>query len=537
MRTKDNRRDAIHWGSLVSGVVWLTVFSLFAGKFVPALRSNRTPTDGWEKVPCLIQSAEVERRGVEDFAFTAEYAYFWNGLARRSSALDLPGQTEHRFWHLEERLPLLEKYAPGSQHVCLVDPGNGGAAALPVESPLGDGGDDASGWGFAVGFGAFVLLAVLAGVWQIAGAFPQMRRLDGGRVRKAAPAVCLALFGMPFAMVGAESLREGLAKRALYGGEMAAVRGKVLYSGVAVHSGRKTSYSASIGYEYVFRGKKYEGDRVGGLEGGFYSTTTSRPYRRIADSVKPGDAVKVWVLVSDPRRSCLRRETVPAVGVVDFVGAFLFLGVGLGCCGTGVLLLLAALRRGRDAAEGPPGQRVLRRLHTEVISLGLFAFFWNALAWSIAPLMLRNLWADRDPLLFVAAGFPLIGVGVAVGFGVALWRDLRAPKLSMALLSTGDSRRPALDWRLEDPSAVRSLAIRLEGLGNGYKGRTYTAVSVPVGKHAAPVPESWRESVSFPPNPGNVVKWRIVATGESGEGRRAFRVAFGVPEDVGPGAG
>ena len=535
MKLKSNRRDAIHWGSLVSGVLWLTLFSLFAGKFVPALFSDRASTADWEKVPCRIESANVERRALDDFAFTAEYSFYWNGRTRHSSELGTPGEKEHRFWHLEERLPLLEKYAPGSSHVCLVDPAGDGVAVLPVESPFGGGGDDSPGWGFAVGVGSFVLLAVLFGVWQIAGAFPRMRQLDGGRVKKLAPAVCLVLFGMPFAMCGAESLHEGLAKRALYGGKMAAVRGKVLYSGVATDSGPgKTSYSACIGYEYVFQGKKYEGDRVGGLEGDSYSTTTSRPYRRIADSVKPGDPIKVWVLLSDPRRSALFLENVPGVGVVDFIGAFLFLGVGLGCCGIGVLLLLAALRRGQDAADGQPRQWVLHRSRTEVVGLGVFAVFWNALAWSIAPLVLRNLWPDRDPLLFVAAAFLLIGIGLAVGFVVVLRRDLRTPRLTMTLSLPDPAAKPQLDWQLDDPAAVRSLDIRLEGVRSTSNNRRYTAVSLPVAKHDAPVPESWRETFSFPPDPGTAEHWRLAVSLRLPFSRSPLRLKFPLPDAATP---
>lgn len=531
---KRNRRDAIHWGSIVSGVLCLTLLSVFAHIFASALLSSGTPADAWEKVSCRIVSSDVERRAVDDFAFAAEYAFFWDGRMRHSTVLDPSGDDRHRFRRLEERLPLLEKYAPGTEHVCLVEPGSRGNAVLPVESPFGDG-PSGPGWAFAVLFGAFFLLVLLLGVWQIAGAFPRMRRLWNGRPKKAAPAICMALFGLPFALIGGAMLRTALAERALDGGELVAVPGKVLYSGVAAHSGSKsTTYSARVGYEYEFQGKKYEGDRVGGL-GGEISSSNHKRWRRMADSCRPGDAVQVWVLPSDPRRSSLRLDGAPTAGAATLAGSLVFLFAGLVISVNGVVLFLRALPRRPGPAIGQPRQLVLRRSHADVVMLALFAIMWNGISFSLASLMLPDLLDDFDPMFLVAAVFPLIGIGLLVALAVALWRNFRAPKLSMILTLPGDAAgKPRLDWRLDDPSAVRSLAIRLEGIARGHKGKETAAVSLPVAKHDAPLPESWSETFAFPPDPGNVEKWRLAATLRLPSSRRPLRLSYPLPDDASP---
>ncbi len=131
------RRDGIRPGALVSGIVGLAAVNIFFVLFLFSLfasaSSSAPSTRGWAEVPCRIESSSVERRRVDDFAFTAEYSYYWNGLMHRAAALDRPGGTHHTFHRLETRLPLLEKYAHGTDHVCLVDPGNDDNAVLPVE--------------------------------------------------------------------------------------------------------------------------------------------------------------------------------------------------------------------------------------------------------------------------------------------------------------------------------------------------------------------------------------------------------------------
>ena len=45
---------------------------------------------------------------------------------------------EYRFDRLGERLPLLEKYAPGTEHTCKVDPTNEDSTYLKIVTPFID---------------------------------------------------------------------------------------------------------------------------------------------------------------------------------------------------------------------------------------------------------------------------------------------------------------------------------------------------------------------------------------------------------------
>ena len=518
-----NGRDAIHYGFLFSGCLWLViVFAIFGHVASAFFRSGTTA--GWTEVPCYIESSSVERRDVDNFAFTAEYSYYWNGLLRHSTALNRTNVTHYTFSSLADRLPLLEKYAPGTEHRCRVDPANDDTAFLRVKRP----GDDASSgvWSVGLVFAIFFLLMVLVGVWQIAEAFPKVRRFWGGRLKKAAFALCMLLFGVPFALGGIVMLfSEAQPSFKLAREDLVTVPGKVLYSGIVSHSSGRagrhsTTYSARVGYEYDFQGKKYENDCLDGFAGE-YSTSNRRSVRQLADSYRPGSAVEVWVLPSDPRRSTLR----PVGGTVKYGtlgGAILFLLVGLALSGGGVFLLLRTLREKRT---DQPGVWPLRRSRGTVLFLGAFAGFWNLLAWS-AALVFMGEPGPRDPMMMFIWSFPLIGLAMAASFAAALRRDLQAPKLTMTL-SLPDGVTPTLDWRLDDPFSVRSLSIQLEGLASAGRGESVD-VSLPVCKHAAPLSGTGRETFHF--LPADAPKWRLAATLETRTASRPFRLEYPIPE-------
>lgn len=523
------RRDAIHTGTLVSGTVWLLVVSAFAGLLVASLFHSGPTTADWPEVPCRIESSSVERRAVDNFAFTAQYAYYWNGLLRHSTALNRPNDTHFAFSSLADRLPLLEKYAPGTEHLCRVDPASDDTAYLRVKRP-GDASSSGSGIVWLV-LGLFFLLLLLPGVWQIAEAFPKTRRYLGGRLKQVAFALGMILFGVPFAVGGVGMLfTEALTSFKLAREDLVSVPGKVLYTGISSHSGdRSVTYSAVVAYEYDFQGKKYENDRLDGLSGDF-STSDRRSVRQLANSYQPGSAVEVWVLPSNPRLSAIR----PVGGTVKYGtlgGSLLFLLVGLGVSGTGIFLLTRALREKRSDQLG---EWTLRRSRENVLFLGAFAGFWNLLAWSMALVFMGEP-GPRDPMMLLVWSFPLIGLGLAISFAAALWRDLQAPKLAMTL-SLPDGATPTLDWRLDASAAVRTLDIQLEGIAPGPQyNRTVVVISLPVSKHRAPVPETWRETLHFPPvPPADVQKWRLAVTLHPAASPRPVRLHYPLPDPVYP---
>jgi beta-glucosidase-like glycosyl hydrolase len=386
-------------------------------------------------------------------------------------------------------------------------------------------GDDASSsgsWGFWLALGTFFLLLVLVGVWQIAESFPKVRRFWGGRLKQAVLALGMVLFGVPFATGGGVMLfTEALTSFKLAREDLVSVPGKVLYTGTASHSGgRSITYSPVVAYEYDFQGKKYENDSFNGPQGDF-STSDRRSVRQVARSYQPGSTVEVWVLPSNPRHSAIR--PVGATVKYGALGAsLLFLLVGLGVSGTGVFLLIHALREKRNDQLG---EWTLRRSCTNTIFLGVFAGFWNLLAWSMALVFMGEP-GPRDPMMLLVWTFPLIGLGVAAAFAVSLRRDLRAPKLAMTL-TLPDGATPTLDWRLDDPFSVRSLSIQLEGLASAGRGESVD-VSLPVCKHAAPLSGTGRETFHF--LPADAPKWRLAATLETRTASRPFRLEYPIPE-------
>ena len=528
------KRAGVRYGSLFPGVLWLGVVALFAGVlFAPVLFSSGRSGGEWVEVPCRIEASSVERRAVDEFAFTAEYAFYWNGHMHQSVWLDRAGNREHSFSSLGDRLPLLEKYAPGTQHVCLVEPGSDANAVLRVRSPF-EKSTEAGAVGWVV-LGCFFLLALLVGLWLILDAFPKARRVWDGRLVKSIPLVGLALFGVPFALGGAGMWPEALSSIRLAREELVSVPGKVLYSGISRQHTRtskgtpSTVYSVCVGYEYDFQGKKYESDSFNGPAGDF-STSDRRAVRERAAAYRPGSSVEVWVLPSNPRHSALL-PVGPTVGYGLLGGSVLFLLVGLAASGTGVFLLV---RLWRAKPTGSMGPWILRPSHANTFFLGLFAAFWNLLAWSGALVFMADP-GPWDPLMLIVWTFPLIGLGVAAAFAVSLWRDRQAPKLVLTL-SRPDGVTPVLDWRLEEPAGVRSLSILLEGFVAGSKyQRTVVVVSIPVCKHAAPVPGSWSERFRFPYDYCGAEKWRLaVRMDGGGGGRGSFRLEYGVPEAAVP---
>jgi hypothetical protein len=477
-KTAMKQKKGFEFGRMVCGcaiVVFVSVSVWFMSDalFTPSLK-------GYEVVPCRIVKSSVKMEKVNRFIFTAEFAYEHNGRTCKSNSLRKPGRGEFEFNRLASRLPLLEKYAPGTEHECRVNPENPFDAVLAVENPVEDP-DALSGNTGPIVAGMILALFLLAGVSMIASAFPSVRRLvTTPRVKKLLIPIGLVLFGCPFMTVGSIGLVQ-LVRERYEAKSYVSVPAKVLYSGMySFRSGGRhphTVYSVRVGYEYAVDGKKYEGDRLAISQ---ISSNNYDHHRHLANKYKKGDAVTAYVSPDDPRKSVLEKSSgLGDIGAMAFMGLFGVVGFAIIVAG---LWMTLSFLRGSNGAPLSFERRILKRSHANWVIPGLFTVVWNVFSWSFVLGFVGEEQVMRfDPLLFILVIFPLVGIFLIGCFIFEIVRELRAPRLVLTLSCTmwKQGSLAQVDWSLENPEEIESLEIALERTrmeGSG-KHRRLTTVS------------------------------------------------------------
>jgi hypothetical protein len=477
-KTAMKQKKGFEFGRMVCGcaiVVFVSVSVWFMSDalFTPSLK-------GYEVVPCRIVKSSVKMEKVNRFIFTAEFAYKHNGRTCKSNSLRKPGRGEFEFNRLASRLPLLEKYAPGTEHECRVNPENPFDAVLAVENPVEDP-DALSGNTGPIVAGMILALFLLAGVSMIASAFPSVRRLvTTPRVKKLLIPIGLVLFGCPFMTVGSIGLVQ-LVRERYEAKSYVSVPAKVLYSGMySFRSGGRhphTVYSVRVGYEYAVDGKKYEGDRLAISQ---ISSNNYDHHRHLANKYKKGDAVTAYVSPDDPRKSVLEKSSgLGDIGAMAFMGLFGVVGFAIIVAG---LWMTLSFLRGSNGAPLSFERRILKRSHANWVIPGLFTVVWNVFSWSFVLGFVGEEQVRRfDPLLFILVIFPLVGIFLIGCFIFEIVRELRAPRLVLTLSCTmwKQGSLAQVDWSLENPEEIESLEIALERTrmeGSG-KHRRLTTVS------------------------------------------------------------
>ena len=536
-RRKDNggrkmkKKNSFRFGQMAFGCVIIAFVSVFA--CIMASSIFAPPLKGYATVPCRIVKSSVKMEKVNRFVFTAEFSYERLGKTCISDSLRRPGQCEFVFDRLASRMPLLEKYAPGTEHECKVNPGNPWDAVLAVENPVDEPYSLSGHAGLIVG-GMVLLLFFSAGAFMIASAFPSVRRLGTPRVQKFLTAVALVSFGCPFmtigSMVAAQEVRGRIEAKA-----SVPVPAKVLYSGIYSHlsGGRhpRTSYGVRVGYEYTVDGKKYENDRLA------ISTISSNNYdhhRYVAGKYKKGEAVTAFVSPGDPRKSLLEKPGgIGSIGGAAFAGMFGVFGFAL-ICG-GAWMMFSLLCRGNGAPVAFAG-KVLKRSAGELAAVGLFAAVWNVFSWVfllgyVGAEQIRN----PSPVLLALAVFPLAGIFLVGVFIRKLVNALRAPRLELALTcSAWKHGAPAqIHWRLERPEEIASFEIvlaltRMEGSG---KCRyPVTVSSQDCCRYARPpVPGAGCFGFTVPEEAGDGCALAFAASIKSKSAKRAFTLSYPLP--------
>ncbi len=467
----------------------------------------------WVRMPCRIVRSEVVRENPGRFVLTAVFTYerdgrtleaHWlqgaseitilrhhgeDGDAVRESWESL-AKREFVFGRLEERLPMLAKYAPGTEHVCLVDSLSPEVAVLPVSLPGTGSQADPVGNLFV---GSFLIPLWGGGIILVAGAFPSVRRRLPGNPKELGKALFLTLFGLPFATIGLASLPGALRVHALATGPWRAVPATVLYAGTASHrSDSSTRYSVRVGYEYEIDGETFEGDRY---DSPVTETSYSRsPDRRKLDAAYPeGKKIRVWVSERNPRRSVLLRPG--AHEGIAWVLVFLSFGFsGFAATGGGLYLLHRELARGR--CVGTQNRWVLKRWRAGTILLAVMTVLANLLGWGFAIAFLGG---PHEPIDRLAAIFPAAGVVLAVLLAIRLVRDARAPDLALVLTSPDpdDPSRALLNWRLTPRADLATLELWLSD--DAEYTRRPTSNSRRIARHEAPsIPAAATETLPLP---------------------------------------
>ena len=523
------------FGRMVFGcaiVAFVSVFVWFMSDalFTPSLK-------GYETVPCRIVKSSVKMEKVNRFVFKAEFSYERHGRTCKSNSLCRPGRGEFEFSRLASRLPLLEKYAPGTEHECLVSPENPFDAVLAVENPVDDP-ESLSGNTGPIVAGMVLMLFLSVGVFMVVSAFPSVRRLGTTpRMKKLLVAMVLVLFGSPFMTVGSLGLVRHVRERS-ESKAYVPVPAKVLYSGMySFRSGGRhphTVYSVRVGYEYAVDGKKYEGDRLAISQ---VSSNNYDHHRHLANKYKKGDAVTVYVSPDDPRKSVLEKSSgLGDIGAMASMGLFGVVGFAIIVAG---LWMTLSFLRGSNGAPLSFERRILKRSHADLAALGLFAVVWNVSSWSFVLGFVGEEQVRRlEPRLLVLAIFPLVGLFL---MGVLLWkivRALRAPRLVLTLsCAMWEKGSPAqVDWTLENPEEIESLEIALERTrmeGSGKHRRLTTVSSQSCCHHAqSMVPGAGSFGFTVPVSTNDGCNLSFVAKVKMKGVSRIFTLTYPLPNPV-----
>ena len=305
----------------------------------------------------------------------------------------------------------------------------------------------------------------------------------------------------------------------------------IVSSEVGRHSGKSTTYSVDIEFDYAYRGENYRSEtydfRVGASSG--------------YDDKR--DAVAAFPAGSD--RTCLVNPANPREAVLSrhldwTVWAF---GFGLG----GVFALIGGFVLwgslfGKYTADGSvsyekktaDGRILLKPEMGPVggfIALLFFALLWNGFISIPISQVVKSFVSGNDPqwgLALVMSIFAAIGI-VILGITIKAFLGLFSPRILLDIDRTpavGD--KVTLNWRIQgDPLRLRSLAIALEvyrevttGSGKGRKTHKEILSSTHVRRHEGVLQESGYAVVEIPAPPAGVdkLKWRFTVRADVARG-------------------
>jgi hypothetical protein len=229
------------------------------------------------------------------------------------------------------------------------------------------------------------------------------------------------------------------------------------------------TYRADGSFRYAWEGRSFTGTQLGiSAMGGSdnFDSWHQEVSSQLVAAREAGRPVTVWVNPENPAEAVYDRGIRWAQLLFLTPFAFAFGGVGVGA-----LWVMVNVLRGTGTGSG--AERTQRAIDRALGTSGkggqssgrflwIFAFFWNALAWPIAILALRDIVANGEWLGLLVLLFPLVGVLLvwgAAATSLKAWRERRggvSPARATAAPRPAGFDRPADVFA---PKAASRLAL------------------------------------------------------------------------------
>ena len=456
MKTRKNR-NGFQLGQFLGGLLLMSVLTAVAWFAGPMLWDSAAALS-WPERSCRIERSEVKRCAINDYRFSASYAYEVDGRSYSNTGIDTLHESTYRFRRVGERLPLLERFAPGKTAACRVNPANPFDAVLVV--------NPSSAALLALVPLVICLLGAVLGLSVMTFAFPRPRQAVASRWRVSSlPLAILGFMGLAFSLVGWTGVVwAGRSAVRLHVRTYVACTGKVIDKGMvrstssgSRRGGSHTVYGARIAYAYTVDGKAYECDYRTHDE---VMSSDSGPAQRVLSAYAVGQAVEVWYDAKDPQEALLVRPSwSTGLSMIGFMLLFAL-------AGTGMLTLLVSLlvRRclGRPAPITACQLPLKRTLPHDFGPSVAFAFFWNFFLLVVGSFLFAG---DEGsaPWYLILFFTPFVGVGVFVVFST-LRTVLRFHTGAHAQVAvTASLLQPRaevqVNWELSGPYDYRALEI------------------------------------------------------------------------------
>lgn len=259
----------------------------------------------------------------------------------------------------------------------------------------------------------------------------------------------LALFGLPFALIGLGIL--GWTALGVVRWQVAqsweAVPATVLATDLVENRGDdSTTYKATATYRYEYNGREYTGERVALRDGSDnIGAFHERLYAELYSARERGATVTAYVDPGEPSVAVLNRDLRPGVLALQLATGLVFAGIGIA--------LIVATRYGakkvaerneqrlrhpdepwRWRADWASG-RIPSNTHGAAYAAIGFAVFWNLVAIPAAAFVPGEI-ANGNYIAGLALLFPLIGFGLAA-WALRAWLQLRRFKVATFTMPAG----------------------------------------------------------------------------------------------------